>query len=69
MNNPTGDRCPYCGGTTGYRYTATIRGVQWMEWDGTGVSFDDLDTRRGARRCQDCNRIVRQNTDQSGGDQ
>lgn len=64
----SGERCPHCGGDTGFSYKVTIRGVQWMKWDGTGVSFDDSDTRRGAKRCLDCNRIVRKNPNRSGGE-
>lgn len=57
-----GPCCPRCGGTTGYRYTAYVKGEQWNDWGGNGVNFEELDTRHGAYRCQDCNRKVQPNS-------
>lgn len=59
-------RCPKCGGTTGYRYLCYIVGEQWNEWNGKGVSFEDLKCRHGAYRCQDCNRIVPPSSTEGG---
>ena len=61
-------RCPFCRGTSGYYYLAYVKGEQSMTWDDEGIHFEDLETRRGARRCVDCKRVVPPNAEVSHGD-
>lgn len=55
------EACPKCGGKTGFSYRLTIRGTQFMPWRGSdgGAHFNDDDSKHGAYRCEDCNKIVR----------
>lgn len=58
--------CPYCKGTTGFRYRMYLVGTQYQGWLGQGdqnLDFvGDLNlTKHGAYRCEDCGRIIRPN--------
>ena len=55
--------CPHCGGKSGYQYRVTIEGIQWNEWNGEAVNFENS-TRNssgghhGIKRCIDCGKKV-----------
>lgn len=58
--------CPLCGGTSGFHYILTIKGLQFQPWKGGDryeASFESYDNsaKHGAYRCQDCGKIIKSN--------
>lgn len=63
------ERCPLCGGQSGFSYRLTIKGEQFQPWkNGEGAShFESIPhaTRHGVYRCDDCGKVIKSNPELS----
>lgn len=46
------DKCPHCGGTSGYTYQLEVRYNQSCTWDGSPIDADTTDGGREFKMCE-----------------